>query len=138
MRDNRWLLDRLESIWNQYFSDTPQKNEVYIGFGRESQYRFGSIRLHLSDNSTHIRINGLFGKDSIPQEIVDHTIAHELVHYSHGFSSLLPRMHRYPHRGGVIDQELRDRNLGRLVTFYNAWVKQYVKELERSSRQTSR
>ncbi len=134
MRGNTWLLDRLEAIWEQYFSDTPQKNEVFIGFGRQAKYRFGSIRLRLSDNSTHIKINGLFRQERIPQEIVDHTIAHELVHYAHGFSSLEPRLHRYPHRGGVIDQELNDRGLNHLVTFYHSWVKQYVKELETSFR----
>lgn len=134
MRNNEWLLGRLESIWEQYFSDTPQKNEVYIGFGRKSKYRFGSIRLRLSDNSTHIKINGLFRDEKVPHQIIDHTIAHELVHYSHGFSSLQPRLHRYPHRGGVIDKELNTRGLNHLVTFYNSWVKQYVKELGRSSR----
>lgn len=134
MRNNEWLLGRLESIWEQYFSDTPQKNEVYIGFGRRSKYRFGSIRLRLSDNSTHIKINGLFRDEKIPFQIVDHTIAHELVHYNHGFSSLQPRLHHYPHRGGVIDKELNTRGLGNLVIFYNSWVKQYVKELGRSYR----
>lgn len=134
MRNNEWLLERLESIWEQYFPDTPQKNEVYIGFGRKSKFRFGSIRLRLSDNSTHVKINGLFRDEKIPQQIVDHTIAHELVHYNHGFSSLQPRLHRYPHRGGVIDKELNTRGLNHLVTFYNSWVKQYVKELGRSSR----
>lgn len=134
MRDNQWLLGRLEAIWEQYFSDTPQKNEVFIGFGRKSKYRFGSIRLKLNDNSTHIRINGLFRNQSIPQEIVDHTIAHELVHYSHGFSSLQPRLHRYPHRGGIIDKELSDRNLGHLVRFYHSWVESYVREIDRFHR----
>ena len=134
MRDNLWLLGRLEAIWDQYFSDTPQKNEVYIGFGRRAKYRFGSIRLRLSDNSTHIKINGLFREPRIPVEIVDHTIAHELVHYTHGFSSLQPRLHRYPHRGGVIDRELNDRGLNRLVKFYHSWVKHYVKEIEAAYR----
>jgi hypothetical protein len=131
-RDNEWLLQRVKSLWQQHFSDIPHKNEVYIGFGRRSRYRFGSIRLRLSDNSTHITINGLFREPQVPVEIVDHTIAHELVHYIHGFSSLHPRMHRYPHRGGVIDQELKDRGLGELLFFYKRWIKQYVKELERN------
>lgn len=132
-RNNEWLLERLGFLWQKYFSDTPQKNEVYVGFGRSSKYRFGSIRLRLSDNSTHIRINGLFRKISVPVEIIDHTLAHELVHYSHGFSSLQPRLHRYPHRGGVIDKELNSRGLEHLVSFYHTWVKQYVKELERKA-----
>jgi hypothetical protein len=129
-RDNEWLRCRLESIWDNYFSETPQTNEVYIGFGRRCKYRFGSIKLRLSDNSTHIKINGLFQDEAIPIQIIDHTIAHELVHYSHGFSSLQPRLLRHPHRGGVIDKELNSRNLGHLVKFYNSWVSDYVKSLE--------
>jgi len=130
-RDNKWLLERLEFLWDSHFSDVPQVNEVYIGFGRRSKYRFGSIRLRLSDNTTHIKINGLFKSGDIPIEIVDHTITHELVHYSHGFSSLLPRMHEHPHRGGIIDKDLRARNLGHLVNFYDSWVKEYVDRLDR-------
>lgn len=137
-RDNGWLLSRLESIWKNHFSDVPQVNEVFIGFGRSSKYRFGSIRLRLTDNSTHIRISGTFRDQDIPLEIVDHTIAHELVHYSHGFSSLLPRMHQHPHRGGIINKELRARSLGHLVEFYDVWVEEYVKELSRRTRRVRR
>ena len=133
-RDNQWLLSRFEALWESYFSDIPQTNEVYVGFGRRCKYRFGSIRLRLADNSTHIKINGLFRDEAIPVEIVDHTMAHELVHYSHGFSSLHPRLLRHPHRGGVIDKELNSRQLGHLVRFYNGWIKDYVNELERASR----
>ena len=125
-RDNEWLLGRLTSIWDTYFSDVFQVNEVFIGFGRKSKYRFGSIRLRISDNSTHITISGMFKDEQIPVEIVDHTIAHELVHYSHGFSSLLPRMHEHPHRGGIIDKDLRARNLGYLIDLYDHWVEEYV------------
>jgi hypothetical protein len=133
-RDNDWLLARLESIWKNNFSDVPQVNEVFIGFGRKSKYRFGSIKLCLTDNSTHIRISGTFKDSNIPQEVVDHTIAHELVHYSHGFSSLLPRMHEHPHRGGIINKELTTRNLGYLIGFYDRWVEEYVSELTRTRR----
>ena len=116
----------------------PQVNEVFIGFGRKSKYRFGSIRLCLTDNSTHIKISGTFKDPDIPLEIVDHTIAHELVHYSHGFSSLLPRMHEHPHRGGIINKELKARRLGHLISFYDRWVEEYVEELTRTNREAAR
>jgi hypothetical protein len=76
-----------------------------------------------------ITINGRFRDEKYPTEMIDHTIAHELVHYAHGFPSPGPRLHRYPHRGGVIDKELEDRNLHHLVMFYNMWVKEYIKTL---------
>jgi hypothetical protein len=129
MRDNHWLLFRLDEIWRNHFKDIPQVNPVSITFGRNALYRFGSIRLNFSTGKTQILINGRFRDEQFPQEVVDHTIAHELVHYAQGFSSPNPRLHRYPHRGGVIDKELKDRGLDHLVDFYKHWVKEYIKSL---------
>jgi hypothetical protein len=129
MRDNQWLLYRLDHIWRTHFPDVVQTNPVTISFGRTATYRFGSIRLNFSTGKSQILINGQFRVESFPQEVVDHTIAHELVHYAQGFSSPNPRLHRYPHRGGVIDKELNGRGLDHLVQFYKKWVKDYVKNL---------
>jgi hypothetical protein len=129
MRDNQWLLFRLDEIWRTHFQDVSQVNPVTITFGRTALYRFGSIRLNFTTGVSQIIINGRFRDPKYPQEVIDHTIAHELVHYAQGFSSPNPRLHRYPHRGGVIDKELRERGLDRLVVFYNKWVKSYIKTL---------
>lgn len=129
MRDNNWLLFRLEQIWDKHFSDVLQINKVYVRFGRHSDTRFGSIRLCIEDNSSHIVITSKFRDESIPEEVVDHTLAHELVHYSHGFSSPHPRLHKFPHKGGIIDKELKKRGLTNLVTYYKKWVTQYSHEL---------
>ena len=128
-RDNRWLLCRLDNIWSTHFSDVTQANRVFVRFGRSSKTRFGSIRLRYSDNSTHIMISGIFKKHIFPEEVVDHTIAHELVHYTHGFSSPHSRLHKFPHRGGIIDKELKRRGLGALVAFYRKWLDEYAKTL---------
>ena len=66
--------------------------------------------------------------------VVDHTIAHELCHYTHGFSSPHERLHKYPHNGGVVKRELEDRNLHHLVKAYAQWVKVYREELRSSYR----
>ena len=133
MRDNKWLLYRMDDIWGKHFADVSQVNPVTISFGRSANYRFGSIRLNYPTGISQIIINGRFREISYPQEVIDHTIAHELVHYAQGFSSPNPRMHRYPHRGGVIDRELKDRGLHHLVAFYKTWVKTYIKTLPKSS-----
>ena len=86
VRDDNWLLSRLDYLWSKHFSDVSQKNKVFIKFGRSAKYRFGSIRLDPSKKDSLILINGNFKEPSVPAEIVDHTIAHELVHYTHGFS----------------------------------------------------
>lgn len=129
IRDNTWLLSRLNHLWDTYFSDVPQKNKVYINFGRNAVYRFGSIRMSYKDKASHIIINGMFRDPKYPIEVIDHTIAHELVHYTQGFSSPHPKMHAYPHRGGVIDRELNERGLKHLVFIYNVWVVQYKRSL---------
>ena len=131
MREDSWLEKRLNKIWDKYFSDVERTNPVVVRFGREARYRFGSIRLNLKDKVSYITINGQFRHPKFPTQVIDHTLAHELVHYTQGFSSDNPRLHRYPHRGGVIDKELRGRGLNHLVLFYKNWVSQYRKSLEK-------
>ena len=128
-RDNNWLLSRLDFIWTMYFSDIPQKNKVFIKFGRNAKYRLGSIRLNKRTKASFITITSMFKDSKIPSEVVDHTIGHELTHYAHGFSSVHPRLHRYPHAGGVVKREMETRGMGHLHTAYKNWIKQYRKQI---------
>lgn len=128
-RDDKWLLSRLEYLWDSYFSEVEEINPVYIKFGRYSKYRLGSIRLDYHSKKSFITITGMFKDPKIPVEIVDHTIAHEMCHYTHGFSSSKPRLHKYPHHGGVIKKELESRNLHALVKAYAKWLNEYRKTL---------
>lgn len=130
MRDNNWLLSRLDFLWSNYFSSVPQKNRVFIRFGRFSRLRLGSIKMLRRSGDTHITITGMFKDPKIPLEVVDHTIAHELCHYAHGFSSPHVRLHKYPHEGGVIKKEMEERSLGYLYQAYQKWVKVYRQQLE--------
>ncbi len=129
-RDNAWLLARLDYIWSTYFADVDQINPVFISFGRYSKLRLGSVRLEKTTNKTYITISGMFKDETIiPQDVIDHTIAHELCHYAHGFSSPKPRLHKYPHYGGIINKELRARGLEYLIKSYAAWLKVYKQTL---------
>ena len=130
MRDNYWLEKRLNRIWKKYFADVKETNPIEVRFGRASRYRFGSIRLDRRTKTSYVTVNGNFRSPKTPVQVIDHTLAHELVHYTQGFSSKNPRLHRYPHRGGLIDRELRERGLNHLVLFYKNWVKEYKKYLE--------
>ncbi len=138
-RDDKWLLSRLDDLWDRYFSDIPQNNEqsssankVFIKFGRFAKYRLGSIRLDKKSKSSFITITSMFKNLSIPQEVVDHTISHELTHYAHGFSSVHPRLHRYPHAGGVVKKEMAERGMGYLYKAYKEWIKGYRKALRKN------
>lgn len=124
-RDDNWLLTRLNHIWDTYYADVTQDNKVYIRFGRYSRLRLGSIRLDRTTHNTYITITGMFKNPTIPQDVVDHTIAHELAHYSHGFSSPKPRLHKYPHHGGVVNRELKIRGMEFLIKAYSKWLKTY-------------
>lgn len=138
MRDDNWLLARLDYLWSNYFADIPQINPVYIRFGRFARLRFGSIRMDRATKKTYITISGMFKDQSVPQEIVDHTIAHELCHYTHGFSSPHKRLHRFPHEGGIIKHELENRGLIYLYEAYRNWIKGYREELKSYYRQRHR
>ncbi len=134
MRDDLWLLARLDNLWSRYFADVPQINPVYINFGRFARLRFGSIRMDPRTRKTYITISGMFRREEIPTEVIDHTIAHELCHYAHGFSSPHARMHRFPHEGGVVKQEMRKRGLSYLLAAYKQWIKGYREQLRRHYR----
>lgn len=132
-RDNKWLLFRLDFIWSKYFPDVPQTNKVFIKFGRHAKYRLGSIKLDRKTKASFIIITSMFKDIKIPAEVVDHTIGHELVHYAHGFSSTNPRLHKYPHAGGVVKREMTERGMKYLHDAYQNWIKQYRKELMHGS-----
>ncbi|HBQ50573.1 hypothetical protein A3B42_05065 [Candidatus Daviesbacteria bacterium RIFCSPLOWO2_01_FULL_38_10] len=127
-RDDIWLLSRLDYLWSRYFINTPQNNKVFIKFGRFAKFRLGSIKLDKKSKSSFITITGMFKNPKIPMAVIDCTIAHELTHYSHGFSSPHPKMHKYPHEGGVVKREMQSRGMGHLLKAYRDWIKEYRKE----------
>lgn len=129
MRNDKWLLSRLDYLWTNYFPDIAQSNRVFIKFGRFAKYRLGSIKLNRTTKASYITITSMFKDSKIPSEVVDHTVGHELVHYAHGFSSTNARLHKYPHAGGVVKKEMSERGMGYLYEAYKKWVKQYRKEL---------
>ncbi len=107
MRDDNWLKQRLNEIWDLRFINVPRVNQINIMFKGKWKTKFGHIKL--KNNITEIVINSLFKHEEVPQYIIDLTIAHELVHYSHGFQSLLERKFNYPHQGGIVRKELKKR-----------------------------
>lgn len=131
-RDNFWLLSRLDYLWTTFFEDVSQDNPIFISFGRYSRLRLGSIKFDPRNGHSYITITSMFKDLSIPVEIIDHTIAHELCHYSQGFSSPKKQAQRHPHQGGVVRKELEDRRLHHLVRAYAKWVKDYRAKLRSS------
>lgn len=126
MRNNIWLEKILAEVWHDHFADVSKENQVYIVFGRKARRRLASIRQfsrHDKNSNTKILVTGHFQDERVPEEIVKVTIAHELCHYAHGFASPLPKFFRFPHRGDVVDAELRKRGLGDILKFQEQWLK---------------
>lgn len=121
-RTERWLRGQLDRIWDRYFSDVERANRVDIAFARGWKYRLGMIALSESAASTYIGINQLLREPEVPESIITVTIAHELVHYSHGFGSPLPRLYDDPHAGDIVTIDLRRRGLRRELQEYNQWL----------------
>lgn len=150
MRDDTWLFSKLDEIWDQYFSDIPQDNDVVIKFGRKARCRLGSIKqetktvFDLADKKrkTIITINGLFRNPVVPEYVVEATIAHELCHYAHGFSSPLEKKYASPHQGGIVTREMKDRGLTEILSKQKKWLKdfwpQYIKEHTRPPKRRRR
>lgn len=145
-RDNNWLADKMYEIWENYFPDVPRKNFVLIKFGRSSRRQLGSIKWSHRNTKikgimnrkairetyaaqddkriTVITITKKFINPEIPEFVVLSTIAHELCHYAHGFSSPLNQVYKTPHQGGVIRKELEARGLGKLYKQGKSWIKE--------------
>lgn len=149
MRDNSYLEDRLYFIWENFFADVPRKNVVLIKFGKGSVRQLGSIKwanqyskikgnlkkkkdeFDSADDKriSIITITKLFQNELVPEYIIDATIAHELVHYTHGFHSPLPRAVAHPHKGKVVEKELFKRGFGKIYEQSEIWLKQNWREI---------
>ncbi|MBS3150083.1 hypothetical protein J4455_05365 [Candidatus Woesearchaeota archaeon] len=123
MRNQLWLEKRLNNIWQLLFPEVEKKNNVIIKFKGKWKNKFGHIKT-LKNKDTEIAVNSLFQSSLIPEHIVDLTIAHELIHYSHGFHSPLPKLYSHPHKGGIVTKELKKRGFGNQLNL----EKQFVKE----------
>lgn len=122
MRDEEWLAERLNQIWQLLFPEIERKNNVIIRFKGKWKNKFGHIK-RLKNQDTEIVINSLFKNELVPEYIIDTTIAHELTHYSHGFQSPLPRKYKHPHAGGIVRRELLKRGFGHMVAKERGFVK---------------
>lgn len=132
MRDDKWLFAKLDYIWDKYFPDIPQDNDVRIVWGRRARCRLGSIKLgsrfqdpgsRNKHPETIITINSFFRDTKIPEYVVTGTIAHELSHYAHGFHSPLEKKYETPHAGGIVRHEMRRRGLEKILKAQKIWLK---------------
>jgi hypothetical protein len=157
MRDHAWLQNQLEFLLSKYFANVPINNPVEVHWGREARYRFGSIKLvkprglrtflgfrsrkKILENHPQkslINITGMFKDESIPVGVVHYTVAHELCHYAHGFSSTNKKLFRFPHHGGVINKELTERGAQELIPVFKRWLKEYRKGILEGRRSVGR
>ncbi|HPP19138.1 MAG TPA: hypothetical protein PLT51_04125 [Candidatus Dojkabacteria bacterium] len=145
IRDNKYLENLLYDLWENNFCDVARLNLVTIKYGKYSKRQLGSIKM-IKDKQTFykylkkynlskdifesktvslINITRYFSYDYIPEYVVRATIAHELCHYTHGFSSPLKKRYRYPHQGGIIRKELESRGLYDEYKNSKRWLKDH-------------
>ncbi len=118
----RDLTTYLSQIWRRHFADIPRVNDVYIDYCYPWKTRLGLIRLSQDQSISFIGINTLLLLQQVPEEVLITTIAHELVHYAHGFGSPLPRYYKHPHANKVVDRELEQRELGDQLRYCHEWI----------------
>jgi hypothetical protein len=128
-RDQTWLNGQLERIWSSWFWDVERITPVSIRYVRPWRRRLAVIYLTDGDRRSFIGVNRLLSDQRVPYTVCLVTIAHELVHYAHGFGSHHPRRYRHPHRGNVVQRELTRRGLGAELRFYTEWTNEVWFEL---------
>jgi len=121
MRGDNWLTQRLDHIWSLLFPEVERKNKVLIMFKGRWRNKFGHIEK--KGKISEIVINGYFKDERIPEYIVDLTIAHELIHYMHGFNSPHKQLFKHPHQGGVVRKELLKRGFGHMFRKERYFIK---------------
>ena len=128
VRDDKWLFQQLDDVWDTFFPDVPQDNDVKIVWGRRARQRLGSIKQgekrRGKQPETIITINSLFRDIEIPDFVITSTIAHELAHYAHGFHSPLQQKFEKPHEGGIVHKELARRGVDKLEKLQKRWLKE--------------
>ena len=128
MRDKIWLDQRLQDISQMLFPELEKKNNVIIRFKGKWKNKFGHIKL-LKNSDTEIAINSLFQHPLVPESIIDTTIAHELIHYMHGFNSPHKQQYKHPHAGGIVTREMKKRGFSHMLikekNFMKTWFKLY-------------
>jgi len=112
----------LNAIWQRHFMDMPRVNSVSIDYCYPWKSRLGLIRLSVDASVTFIGINALLQLQQVPDYVLITTIAHEMVHYSHGFGSPLPRCFKHPHANKVVDKALEQREMGMYLRCCNEWI----------------
>jgi hypothetical protein len=144
MRNREFLEKILYDLWENYFCDIPRKNLVIIKYGKHSKRQLGSIKIanertkikkllrekeadyKIQDDKrvTVITVTRYFQNEVVPEFVVRATIAHELCHYAHGFSSPLQKRFQRPHQGSVIKKELEKRGLLKEQKVVDKWLKE--------------
>jgi hypothetical protein len=120
MRDQEWLESRLEQIWEMIFPDVKRLNKVSIRWKGKWKNKFGHIQMKKEESQ--IVVNGLFQDLRVPENIIDATIVHEIVHYMHGFQSPHTQRYKHPHAGGVVTREMKKRGFGHIMALEKAFI----------------
>lgn len=143
-RQNTDLEAMMYELWDENFADVPRPNLVLIHFGKKSVRQLGCIRwvypgakiksLYKGREDEHnvqddgrisrITMTGYFKDRFIPDYVVRMVIAHEMVHYTHGFHSPLPKLYDHPHRGNIVNKEITARGLGDELKRSEVWLKE--------------
>ena len=115
----------LSSVWQHYFSDVSHANEIEIAYCRPWKSRLGLIRMSLDSTRSFIGINSLLQHKMVPDCVLITTIAHELVHYTHGFGSPLPQLFEHPHADNIVEKELARRGLSDALLECDTWIDEH-------------
>jgi hypothetical protein len=78
---------------------------------------------------TVITISRYFQNEIIPEFVLRAVVAHELCHYTHGFSSPLEKRFNNPHQGSVVKKELKKRGLWEEQEKADEWIEKHWRRI---------
>ena len=123
MRNEEWLATLFHEIWETKFPDVKKENNVVVRWKGNWKNKFGHIR-RLKNKDTEIAINAYFKDPEVPQYVIELTLAHELIHYMHGFHSPHTKLFKHPHKGGIVNIELKKRGYEEEIKKERIWFRE--------------
>ena len=149
MRETEFFENILYNLWENHVCYVPRLNLVIIKYGKFSKRQLGSIKIANSktkikkmlkekwndllaqdDKSiTVITISRYFQNEIIPEFVLRAVVAHELCHYTHGFSSPLEKRFNNPHQGSVVKKELKKRGLWEEQEKADEWIEKHWRRI---------
>lgn len=120
-----YLTRKAAELVRENFAERGITNLFLVKWGGKWKRTLGKIKpVKNEEYGSVMEINSRFKSVEIPEYVLDYVLMHELVHYFQGFGSNHARKSKYPHKGKVVEKELKRLGWGEVTARAEKWIKE--------------